>query len=107
MKRAINLLSLLSIGILIWTIAIFTATVPQAHSRFAGLPVGTRVPVHFSPGEAATVYGTPLERRNQLRDWLMYTVISDAGLDDESTAQVLFDVPPFRAGYLEPVARFE
>lgn len=108
MKRAVNYLSLLSIVALLWAISSsFAPTAVTAHARFQGMPIGVRTAVHFSAEDVSSLTGTALERRNQLRDWLLYTVLSDAGLDEDALSQVLFDLPPLRTGYTEPASRFE
>ena len=47
------------------------------------------------------------ERADQLRDWLLFTVVSDAGLSAEETNRALFDLPTVRHGHMRPVANFE
>jgi hypothetical protein len=48
-----------------------------------------------------------IDIEDQLRDWLLYAVVSESGMDATSTGKVLYDVPPSRAQYLKPVGAFE
>src|SRR4051794_41073132 len=62
--------------------------------------------VKFSAREQALEDLSPRERLDQQRDWLLYTVVSASGLTNAEVNQALFDVPPIRHGYLQPVANF-
>jgi hypothetical protein len=79
----------------------------QRSAAFVGLPVGRSVPIRFQLGEEVFDRFTDLEKRNQVRDWLMYTVMSEAGMETATLRKALYDVPPLRAHYLEPVAHFD
>jgi hypothetical protein len=107
-KRLINYSSLLAVAALAWVLVTAFDSAPiEARGVFAAFAPGARTPVRFSAEDLSSLDGTALERRNQLRDWLLYTVVSDAGLDDEALSSVLYDLPPLRSGYTEPVSRFE
>ena len=88
-------------------LASFESAPVSPAAAFQNLPVGRAVPVRFEFGDQAFRRFTELEKRNQVRDWLMYTVMSDSGLDASTLRKALYDVPPLRARYLEPVAHFD
>ncbi len=46
------------------------------------------------------------ERREQMRDWLMYAVISGSGRTPQQISRMMYNVPPVRAAYLRSVANF-
>lgn len=109
MKRVINYGSLAAIVGLAWLILTSSSAAPVAIAaeRFEGLPLGRPMLVRFSGQNLGSLDGTTLERQNQLRDWLLYTAVSDAQLDDDAVSRVFFDMPPLRSGYVEAIARFE
>jgi hypothetical protein len=74
---------------------------------FANLPVGKTRSVDFSIDESTRSRLSPREQTDQLRDWLLFTVVGEAGLSADEMNRVLFDVPPVRHGYLRPTANFE
>lgn len=47
------------------------------------------------------------QKLDQLRDWLLLTVISRQGLSAKDINQAIYDLPPIRYGYMNPVANFE
>ncbi|MBD1856723.1 MULTISPECIES: hypothetical protein [Leptolyngbya] len=47
------------------------------------------------------------QQLDQLRDWLLLTVVSGKNLSSKSVNQSLYDLPPVRYGYMQPVANFE
>lgn len=47
------------------------------------------------------------QRLDQLRDWLLLTVVSGKGLSSKAINQSLYDLPTARYGYMQPVANFE
>jgi hypothetical protein len=81
-----------------------TVKAPEPVTVFTGFPAElTRVVAYDSV--AGTLDGqTGRERREQLRDWLLYTAVSATGLTPEQLSRVLYDVPPVRADFLETVA---
>lgn len=42
---------------------------------------------------------SPREEKNQIRDWLIYSIINNIGLPNESINKILHDVPIIRYGY--------
>jgi hypothetical protein len=79
----------------------------KARDAFATLPIGKAREVDFQIDESTRNRLTLREQADQLRDWLLYTVVREAGLDPDTMSRVLFDVPAVRHGYLRPTANFE
>jgi hypothetical protein len=50
---------------------------------------------------------TKREQRDQVLDWLLFAILSDAGLTVERLNEIAFDLPASRHGYLRPIANFE
>jgi len=63
--------------------------------------------VNFDVDEDALDGLTGREQKDQLRDWLLLTALSDAGLTAEKVAKASFDLPAVRHGFLRPVANYE
>ncbi|HJT76687.1 MAG TPA: hypothetical protein VJ739_05750, partial [Gemmataceae bacterium] len=78
-----------------------------AKEPFADLPLGQAKTVDFTMDEGTRARLTRREQADQLRDWLLFTVVGDAGLSAEDVNRALYDVPAVRHGYMRPVANFE
>jgi hypothetical protein len=76
-------------------------------ASFAHLSVGETRTVDFAIDEATRSRLTAREQADQLRDWLLFTVVSDAGLTADELNRALYDVPTIRHGHMRPVANFE
>ena len=63
--------------------------------------------VNFDVDEDALDGLTSREQMDQMRDWLLLTALSDAGLTAEKIAKASFDLPAVRHGFLRPVANYE
>jgi hypothetical protein len=50
---------------------------------------------------------TERQQRDQVLDWLLFAILSDAGLTVERLNEITFDLPASRHGYLRPIANFE
>jgi hypothetical protein len=88
-------------------VRLFNAQAPARESvAFANFPLGKAIPVSFRSDGALDRF-TDLEKCDQRRDWMLYSVMADSGLDTGTLRKSLYDVPPLRAHYLEPVARFD
>jgi hypothetical protein len=107
-KRFLEAASLLLIVVAAIMALRLAATSPQIHSSrpFESFPVGQSVPVNFQFDGAFGDFSR-LEKRNQMRDWVLYTIMSDTGLDPGALRKALYDVPPMRSRYLEGVAHFD
>lgn len=82
-------------------------TDPPKKGRFAKLPIGQPQTIDFEMDKGTRMRLTPRQRKDQLRDWLLFTVVSNAGLEADQVNRVLFDVPPVRFGHVQAVAHFE
>jgi hypothetical protein len=74
---------------------------------FQGFPIDQPQSIDLEIDENTTAGFSNRERLDQIRDWLLFTVISDAGLTADATNKILFDLPSSRRGYMVPVASFE
>jgi hypothetical protein len=63
--------------------------------------------VNFDVDEDALDGLTPREQMDQLRDWLLLTALSDAGLRADKITKASFDLPAVRHGFLRPIANYE
>jgi hypothetical protein len=106
-KTAIRSLSVIALtfGLFI-IVSLFWPRTP-VRVAFAEFPPGQKRAISFDVGTEALAAMTRREQLDQMRDWLLYTVVSDAGLTAEEFNQALFDLPAVRRGYLQPVANFE
>jgi len=102
MKRIANIVSLATIvaciGAWLW---MFRA---PAEGPASGFKVGAARTVHFgAPPEESS----DMDPSDQLRDWLLYAVLEESGLDNAALRKVLYDVPAERTGFTAPVGAFE
>ncbi len=80
---------------------------PADKPAFADLPPHQTKSVDFTMGADLRGRLTGRERADQLRDWLLFTVVSQAGLTADQMNRTLYDVPAVRDGYTRPAADFE
>jgi hypothetical protein len=117
MKRIVNVLSIVGFVFgLILLASIYFLTIP-APAVLEGESVGSLAFVSFPVDQPRLVafdidaedsgLQTNREQRDQVLDWLLFTVLSDAGLSVEQFNEITFDLPPRRYGYLHSVANFE
>jgi hypothetical protein len=83
------------------------ANAADSSGKFRDFPVGQTQLINLAARREALEDLSPREQQDQMRDWLLFTAASSAGLSAEGINQALFDVPPIRHGYLQPVANFE
>jgi hypothetical protein len=106
MKRIIDAATLVaitaSIAVIAW-IFWLSAKKPVLATQFA---VNHSERIRFHDSQILEHYND-LDREDQLRDWLLYTVVSASNLDAEAMRNALYDVPPLRAGYIRPIAAFD
>lgn len=76
-------------------------------SQFPNFPIGTSQRIELNLDERTKHRLTEREWRDQIRDWLLLTVISDSGLSANDIGNTLFDLPPLRYGYLKASGQFE
>lgn len=80
---------------------------PAATAAFAGFPLGKATRVELNGDSGSLLRLSALEQREQLRDWLMLAVLSDASLQPGALQEAVFDLQPLRRGYLAPAAAFQ
>ncbi len=112
-KKTVQILSLLGLAAACYQIHSVTSPRPAeaaSSSRgavFAGFPQDQTRRIAFEIDESDFADLTPREQEQQMRDWLLVAVLSDAGLSPDEVRQALFELPPLRRGYLEPVANYD
>jgi hypothetical protein len=74
---------------------------------FAGFPLNKPRAIAVQASEQPFGRLSATEQRDQILDWLLFAVASDSGLSREEINKSLFDMPPIRYGYMQPVASFE
>lgn len=87
-----------------------TAATPLAltsTSAFAAFPMDESVTVDLAIDEDSVKCLWGREVTEQIRDWLLFTVVSSSDLSPSDVNQVFYDLPASRCGYLEGVANFE
>lgn len=114
-KRAVQFLSLAGIVFALVQIRSVTSPSPaeagpEVKARgaaFTHFPEGQARRIDFQTDDGSFAGLTPLEIQQQMRDWLLLSVVSDAGLDAKEAREALFELPPIRRGYLEPISNYE
>ena len=114
MKRALDYGSLTVIGAALLGLVFVLGAPPNsarasrpAAPAFAAFPENAVRTVNLEWNEEAIHQLSRREYTEQVRDWLLMTVLSDAGLSPADLNQTLFDLPPIRYGYLRPVGVFD
>lgn len=107
MKTAIKFLSMVALTFGLFVIATLFWLKTPVRAAFTEFPVGQKRAISFEVGRETLAAMTRREQLDQMRDWLLYTVVSEAGLTAEEFNQSLFDLPAIRRGYLQPTANFE
>lgn len=74
---------------------------------FGGLPLDQPRQVSFAIDPASFDRLSPRQQIEQLRDWLLFTAVAQAGLSAEQLSQILFDLPSIRYSSLNAIANFE
>src|SRR5262245_29885196 len=106
-KTAIRYLSVVGLAFGLFVIASLFWPKTPVRAAFTEFPEGQKRAISFDLGRETLAAMTRREQLDQMRDWLLYTVVSDAGLTAEEFNQSLFDLPAVRRGYLQPTANFE
>lgn len=97
---------LLQLGI-VPTLAQAESNQPAQRFAFENFPLNQPRQIQFEIPAPTVEQLTRRERLDQLRDWLLFTVVADAGLTVEEMNQSLYDLPPIRYGYMQRVANFD
>lgn len=124
MKKLIHHLSILAILLGLGQIAFLgTRTIPlpsaspaekvdpEMPSRPRGLfpdfAVGAVRSVDLDLEGVSEELGTDRERKDQALDWILFALIHASSLPIEEINQVLYDIPPVRYGYVQPIGNLE
>jgi hypothetical protein len=107
MKKVLWSISILVV--ILATLQVRSLQTPGYHGgpAFAGFPTDVARPVDVGWDDGALSRQSARERRDQVRDWLLLAVVSNAGLPESDVSAALVDLPPARYGYLRPVSAFE
>ena len=82
--------------------------IKKAESVFAEFPLNTTMPVQLDLAESDTFNRLSiLEKVEQIRDWLLYLVLTSKRLDAKKVAFSTYDMPPLRRGYTKTGADFQ
>lgn len=76
-------------------------------AAFPNFPLGITQTIDFNSDEGTRERLSKREWRDQVRDWLLLTVISDSGLTAYDIGNAVFDLPPLRYGYVKASGQFE
>lgn len=74
---------------------------------FSSFKVDHPFEVAFDFPELAEAEFSPREEANQMRDWIVHTLLCQSGVSDSLLNNLTFDLPPIRYSYLEPVSNLE
>lgn len=118
MKRFIDVTSIIVIaGALVFFIFMKSTTIGTTSKMapidtverydFSKFPYQKVVTVDFDIDGDSLSRFTKREKMDQLKDWLLFTMVSMSGLSAEEINQSLFDVPVVRQGYTMPVSNCE
>lgn len=110
MKKIINFLGILGIAAASCTIAYRCSLETPAFEMKASaqdFPLNQARVVNFNTEQASFKSLSDREQKDQLRDWLLFTVVSNKGLSSDQLNLSLYDIPTIRNGYMKPVSNFE
>jgi hypothetical protein len=106
-KKAINILSIAGIVSAVTFILVLFLREAEAKPTFDEFPINQTRPIDFQMSRDVSETMTNREKLDQMRDWLLITVVSNSGLSPQAVNKTLFDLPPIRYGYMQPIANFE
>jgi hypothetical protein len=107
MKKAINILSIVGITSAVIFILVLFLREAEAKATFDEFPINQTRPINFQMNQDVWQPMTNREKLDQMRDWLLITVVSKSGLSPQAVNKTLYDLPPIRYGYMQPIANFE
>src|SRR5262245_21990934 len=73
----------------------------------AALPHDTAVQVDVDTPQGSSEQLRGRELRDQIRDWLLLTVLTNSGLDPDTLNEITFDLPPVRYSFMKGVGDWE
>lgn len=95
----IGLNALLLTGLCVWQLNRLADT-----ASYDFFPEQSTIPVEFDFSEFAEDEYSERQKTEQVRDWLMLTILSNINLNDTEFNEVTFDLVPVRYGYAEKAA---
>ncbi len=75
--------------------------------RFADFPVNKTYTVNFNFPDLSREEFSDREKGDQAKDWLLYSLLSNAGLSRKEFAEATFDLAPVRYGFNATLANFD
>jgi hypothetical protein len=85
--------------------------VPEVEDRrdpaFTGFPINKARTIDLEIDEDALDCLSEREKMDQIRDWLLLTIVSDSGTSAGVANKILYDLPSSRCGYMQPIGNFE
>ncbi|MUG96090.1 hypothetical protein F7734_28610 [Scytonema sp. UIC 10036] len=79
---------------------------PTEATTQKNFPLNEPQVINFEPHEGFEKL-TERQKLDQLRDWLLLTVITGKGLEIEKISQGIYDLPTVRYGYMSAISNFE
>jgi hypothetical protein len=109
MKRVLNIASIVAaiLGVILIATVVGRKQGLGSSAGFSGFPVNQTRQIDIGASDDAMRQLSRREFSDQIKDWLLTTIVSDAGLTPAELNQALFDLPPVRYEYLHPVGSFE
>ena len=108
LKRLADFTSILMIvgGLALFS-SLHSSSTTASAAAFTDFPIGVGRTIEFNADDDVADDASPREKLEQMRDWLIFTLISSSGMSAEEATQATFDLPAVRRAYLKPVSRFE
>lgn len=100
--KLIGLISILLVGLCVWHLQRMPSTIK--HDFF---PQDTAVPVAYQFTDLSYEEFSEREQEEQVRDWLLLTILSNINLAEDALNDATFDLPPVRYGFLQKVSNLE
>lgn len=100
-------LVILCAGLLFGGYKLFSSTLFSPGNHFIEYAVGEKFTVQFSYPDLAMEEFSDREKGDQARDWMLYTLLSNSGLERKEFAEAVFDMPPVRYGFNNSLGNFE
>jgi hypothetical protein len=80
---------------------------PVIQTLEAAFPQDSAVQVDVETPHGSSELLSARELRDQIRDWLLLTVLTNSGLDADKVNEITFDLPPVRYSFMKGVGDWE
>jgi hypothetical protein len=113
MRRIIDVLSILGLVVapvsvgLAYTNTHTPQSIVSSKVNSQKFPLNQPKLVEFQTDLAGFKQFTDRQKNDQIRDWLLLTVLSNQGLSAEEINQATYDLPTVRYDFMQPVSNFE